>query len=277
MKRDRLARAAVYAVVSLVATSCSLQGDEVAGPEESGADGEALIAENALNMNALNMNALNMNGLEFAALSISALTPGNLTAIRDPTSTGDLARQLVRYAVSCAFDATQSFSFSWTDSRGVVRNETYWGQLALDTGWAVKPLSNSGQRWVSACLASRVNWYGVSVTISARGGTGGLNVTDPGELNAYTHEEGAFYGNLFGSNPALFSCNIAINDAYSRDQYRDCAAGHLVKSVLQDCGMLRRLGSCNTLCSALNSLSFHPSCYDSAGSNWHETVTVFLQ
>ncbi|MGK4008704.1 hypothetical protein WMF31_39215 [Sorangium sp. So ce1036] len=269
-------RTIVCAALSLAAASCGVEG---AGREDVEVRERALLSDNALNMNALNMNALNMNGLELSALSSITLSPDNLAAIRDPGTIGSIARQLVQYAVSCAFSPTQSFSFSWTDSRGVVHNEDYWGQLGLDTNWATKSLSNAGQKWVSACLAARVNWYGVPVTVSARGSTGGLNVTDAGELNTYIFEEGAFFGNIFGAIPVIYACNLPENDAHSRGQYRDCAAGHLMKNgSVQDCGIIQRVGSCSTQCAGLtNSGKYHPHCIDSADVTWSEVITVFLK
>ncbi len=35
-----------------------------------------------------------------------------------------------------------------------------------------------GQQWISACLASRVNWYGVPVTLSSRASHPALNDED---------------------------------------------------------------------------------------------------
>jgi hypothetical protein len=236
-------------------------------------EGEVGVARSEL----LTMNALTMN-----ALTMNALSPSNLGAIQAPSTTGDLSRLLLKYTVSCAFDATQSFDFTWTDGSNVVHNDTYWGSLGLARSWSTKPLLTSRQQWVSACLISRVNWYGISVPLSARGGTSGLNATDPAELSTYSMEEGAFWGNLFAVSPYAYSCDSSRNDSYSRSSLRECAAGHVDSgSNLVNCGMIHRVGSCDTYCDPLTGNgAYHPQCVNSTGSNAEQTdavITIFLQ
>ncbi|MEO5727209.1 MAG: hypothetical protein ABIV93_09445 [Byssovorax sp.] len=228
------------------------------------------------------MNALTMNALTMNALTMNALSPSNLAAIQEPSTAGDTTRMLLKYIVSCAFDATQSFGFTWKDGLNLVHEETYWGALALAKSWPTKPLSTSDQEWVSACLIARVNWYGVSVPLSIRGATGGLGVTDSVELDSYDREEGAFWGNLFAVSPRAYSCNYGPNNSHSRWALRDCAAGHInAHGSLTDCGMIDRLGSCNTHCSPLTSSGvYHPWCRNSTGPDAVQVsavVTVFLQ
>jgi hypothetical protein len=237
---------------------------------------------NALTMNALTMNALTMNALTMTALTMTALSASNLAAIQDPSTAGGSTRLLLEYVVSCALDATQSFSFTWTDESNVVHDETYWGALGLANHWPTKPLSTSNQEWISACVIARVNWYGVSVPLSARGAIGGLRITDPVELGSYNLEEGAFWGNLFAESPHAYSCSYEPNDGHSRSSSRDCAAGHINSlGNLVDCGTIHRLGSCATYCDPLtNNGVFHPRCQDGTGSDAVQTsavVTVFLQ
>ena len=220
--------------------------------------------------------------LTMNALTMNALSTSNLAAIQEPSTAGDTTRMLLEYMVSCAFDETQSFDFTWTDGSNVVHNETYWGALGLAKSWSTKPISTFNQEWVSACLIARVNWYGVTVPLSARGATGGLRITDPVELGSYNREEGAFWGNLFAESPHAYSCSYAPNDSHSRSLSRDCAAGHVdSQGSLVDCGTIHRLGSCATYCDSLtNSGVFHPRCQDGTGSNAVQTsavVTVFLQ
>jgi hypothetical protein len=171
--------------------------------------------------------------------------------LRDPGFAGDLSRQFLRYAVSCALDSTQSFSLSWT-SAGVVHDETYPGLLGLATSWATRPLSRSGQRWVSACLASRVNWYGIQVVISSRGPRRALTAT-VSELSTFPMIEGAFFGNVFGPAPAVYSCYYPPNVAHSRSLHRDCATGHDVgDGETVDCGTLEVLGPCDSYCESFD-------------------------
>jgi hypothetical protein len=270
----------IFPAVALLLAGCvGAPGSQEDREGEVGTAPSELLGTNALNMNALNMNALNMNALNMNALNMNALSPTNLAAIQSPTATGDLARQLLKYTVSCALDATQSFSFSWTDASGVVHNETDWGLLGLAQHWDTNPLSSTDAEWVSACLLSRTNWYGTSVSISARGPTSTLKTYDPGELTTHTQQEGVFWGNLFATNPVAYSCDYAPNAAHSRSLYRDCATGHLdANNHLVDCGMLHRVGSCASYCDPINSAgTYYPKCEDSAGVESKIVLTIFLQ
>ncbi|HEX2570119.1 MAG TPA: hypothetical protein VH877_11220 [Polyangia bacterium] len=231
---------------------------------------------NLLNMNALNMNALNMNALNLNALNINALDPAAALTIRSPGPKGDLARQLVRYAVGCALSPSQSFSFSWTDGTGTVHDEVYLGQLGLAPTWATAPLTSSGARWVSACLASRVNYYGTPVPISSR--APGVLTTSSSERGTYAYEEGAFWGNVFGPTPAVFACYDLLTTSHSRARARDCAAGHADSDgYVEQCGIIQIVGPCTTSCLLpLLEGDGYSSC-GSLLSKTSETITVFLQ
>jgi hypothetical protein len=270
-----------------------------AGGEEAGTDGDERVGAfdlalepagppgainfNAINPNAINPNAINPSALVASALTSSALSATSLSALRSPGADGDLSRQFVAYAVGCALTPSQSFSFSWTDSSSVVHNETYWGLLGLVPTWSSQPLSVNGQQWVSACLASRVNWYGVPVLISSRGNNAELSkkVTTDNEIMTYTHEEGAFWGNLFTVSPAVYTCNHAPSNTYSRSKMRDCSAGHLLSTGVAECGIIHIVGPCSTYCDTLKSSTlYHPSCGGDPTdhSMWtSDVITTFLQ
>jgi hypothetical protein len=251
----------------------------------------SLISWNALNPNALSPNALNPNGLDPSALnpsalspsalSPSALSPSALAAIQAPGSSGTLSRQLLKYTVECAFTPSQSFSFSWTDSSNLIHDETYYGLLGLEPEWSSRPLSAAGQEWVSACLAARVNWYGVQVTISVRAVNHVLSTSTSVELSDYDMLEGAFWGNLFSASPSAYACHHAPNVSYSRSVLRDCAVGHLdlATGAVQDCGMIHVLGSCADTCTALAStdMSYSSCSVGVTGPVFSRLMTVYLQ
>src|SRR6185436_13745492 len=78
----------------------------------------AVTEENALSANALSANALSANALSANALSANALTA---TALRDP-----LAREFLKYVVSCALDDHQRVAmridgryYQWNGSLGL--------------------------------------------------------------------------------------------------------------------------------------------------------------
>jgi hypothetical protein len=236
---------------------------------------------NALNANALDGNGLSGDGLKPNALSPNALSPNALSAsaleaIQSPGPDGSLSRQLLEYTVSCALDTTQSFSFSWTDESGVVHEETYRGLLALATLWATRPLTSWDAEWVSACLASRVNWYGEKVMISSRGTRPSLIKTGTPELTRFPNVEGAFWGNLFTAQPQVFACHYSPNDENSRGHLRDCAAGHVdAQGNVVPCGMIQLVGPCETLCTlSTNEGGYYSGCSGPVSST--KVITVFL-
>jgi hypothetical protein len=261
-------------IVPLIASLLVACGD----PEDPAFTSLALLGDNALSYNALNLNELSPNELSRNALSYNSLDPTLLGALQAPGTSGDLTRQLIKYAVSCALTSTQSFSFTWVDGTNVSHNETYWGDLGIEPDWGTKPLSLSGQGWVSSCLIARVNWYERPVTISARGQVDSLRRISTSELQNYPHEEGAFWGNLFTSPPVAYACYHTSNIERSRSQYRDCAAGHAdFNGNTTDCGIIRILGSCDTYCTPLAPpTSSHTSCTGAGSSSYATAITVFL-
>jgi hypothetical protein len=240
------------------------------------------INPNAINPNAINPNAINPNALSPSALSTTKMSASSLATFKDPGPSGDLSRQLLRYLVSCAFDRTQSLSFTWTDASGLPHPEVYWGLLALAPGWATGPLDGDGQRWVSACIASRTNWYGTSVNISARSSHPALKLADSNEKLSFPFEEGAFWGNLFAPTPWLKACHYGPNISHSRKGLRDCAAGHQgADGNGQECGMIDIVGSCDIACDSLDTSGwFRPICFEDPNAatkvKTSHVITIFL-
>lgn len=282
--------------VPLLAVACvATEGEE---PQEELVDeahnasevGNGAIA-NELYLNGIGRNGIGRNGLIPGELGLRALDPSKLTpkafaAIRDPGSNGALARDLLRYLVSCALRPDQTFSFSWTDSAGVVHNETYRGDLAMADWWVYQPLSDDYQkRWMSACIAARTNYYGVSVTISVRGSHAKMGST-AAERARYTVREGAFWGNLFDPNPYLRACYSPSGVAQARAKKRECAAGHLVHDPVtgapsvETCGPIQIAGSCEDLCTLSVDSAGKPLYYSRCrdGSSYTDRlITTFLR
>jgi hypothetical protein len=282
MKRDFFF-AMPLAVAVLVLSGCVTPVEEEDSP--TGEARSAIVNQNALNPLGLAPtgtfpSALTPAMLAPAALAFASLSSSAAAAIQDPTASGDLSRQLLSYTVGCALDSTQSFSFSWVDSASVTHNESYQGLIGLATGWATGPLDTSGQQWVSACLISRVNYLGASVSISSRGQNGELLNVTSGERNNWAYEEGAFWGNVFSSTPTAYACANATNDVRSRIDQRYCAAGYPDPSTgnLLSCGIVQRLGSCDTYCDPLTKKGgYHPTCTATPGNAVWQVVTIFLQ
>ncbi|MGK4003361.1 hypothetical protein WMF31_12100 [Sorangium sp. So ce1036] len=245
--------------MSLNFAACAVaEGDGVSAEElvdeATGAiiNGNGLLV-NALSPNALSPNALSPNALSPNALSPNALSPNAMSAITDPGTRGALSRDLLRYIVSCALRPDQSFSFSWTDSAGTVHQEVYHGDLGFADWWVHHPLADDYQReWVTACLASRTNWYGASVMISARGTHLKTGSTEA-ERTTYSFREGAFWGNLFTSTPWVRAC---YSDGWTRavEMGRECAVGHIEADpatgdpIARPCGAITLVGPCEYWC-----------------------------
>jgi hypothetical protein len=274
MRRKALA---AVAATSILLAGCGGQGesDIEIGEAPSAEISSNALSPNALSPNALSPNALSPNALSPNALSPNALSPDALAAIQDSGVAGDLSRQFLRYAVGCALTPLQSFSFEWTDASGVVHHEAYWGILGLVPGWETRSISVEEQRWVSACMAARTNWYGVSVTISSRGGNAALNPVHSREAKQYAVREGAFWGDLFAATPALFACNVPANAVHARSLQRDCAAGHLGSlGETEECGIIAIVGACDDVCGPTTNAGYHVSCASDPADETTSTLQV---
>ncbi len=135
------------------------------------------------------------------------------------------ADNLNSYAVSCALPESQGGSCS--SDPGCVEvtyqlypsgteTKQYFGGIGLVPDWKTNAdfdLNPQGQRLVSACLAARTNPQRKKVQISLRGV--GIPTTAT-EENIYIHHEGAFWGNMFDSNPVVYSCSVNGNGPSGR-------------------------------------------------------------
>jgi hypothetical protein len=235
---------------------------------------------NALSLNALSLNALSLNALSLNALSLNGLAPQALASIQDPGPSGALARQAMRYIVSCALDSSGSLSFSWTDSGGILHQEVYLGLLGLAPAWQSGPIQGPEASWVSACLIARTNWYGVPVQISARGSLQALMHADANELSTYAIREGAFWGDLFTASPVAYACYDDDNVDAARQHLRDCAAGHLdADGQVEGCGIIQIVGGCADLCNDPHAhWGYFGSCAtaDDDGDSSAEVISIFL-
>lgn len=148
-----------------------------------------------------------VNGVPLPRLGEAALTDGALvadeelfTSLRDDPS----AVQLLRKIVECALAPERMLQVDVGD-----RVELFAGAFGLGDEWAEGPCEIECQEWVSACMLTRINAYGIPFLLSA-GGThpafaaGGPAAADHPER--YPLEEGAFYGNIFVSPNRAYAC-----------------------------------------------------------------------
>jgi hypothetical protein len=220
--------------------------------EDDDAVTSAVMIDNALTANALTANALTAN-----ALTANALTANGL---RDP-----LAREFLKYVVSCALDEDDGVSI-----RVDGRRYTFRGDLGLAPEWG-RPHGFCGgacQRWVSACVMSRVDAAGVKRMISIRGDNRALRPED-NELRKFTEREATYYGNLFVRNQPRFFClspGETSNERVCGDSLADCP--------------MTVVGSCDDACAGEGRYGSFADCSDRGragrGTTYHETITVFL-
>ena len=224
---------------------------------------ENALSANALSANALSANALSANALSANALSANALSANALTAsaLRDP-----LAREFLKYVVSCALDDGDGFSMRID---GVKYD--FPGQLGLAPQWGREHGSCDGscQRWVSACVLARVDAAGVKRTISLRGQNRAL-LPDAGELRGYTDREATYYGNLFVHDQPRFLC---LSPGKTGDP-RVCG------DSMASCPMTV-VGACDDACADDHGpFGSFGNCSDHGrpgrGTLYHEAITVFL-
>lgn len=240
----------------------------------------ALESENKLSMNAIDLNGLISSAIDLNGIDPEMLSTGVLAALQDNGQLGENTRILYRYLISCALNPGQSISFLWTDTSSVVHHEVFWGSLGLAPLWKYLPISASGRRLVSACIAARANYFGTPVSISIRGPHPTIEYVSPAEAAAYPSEEGAFWGDLFDGAPQLYSCHNSANIAHSRTKLRDCAAGHYVdEETVAECAYITIVGDCDSVCDPLDPSDLHrPRCDDDEiGTPTTEVVTVFLE
>jgi hypothetical protein len=185
-------------------------------PDPIAEGGSALESENALTANALTWNALTKNSLTKNSLTRNSLTENSLTensltknALTSPVLTpggateGQLARTLLRYQYSCAQPSGTSMQLVIDG----VDYGTYQGQLGLapERGVDGGACDETCQRWVTACVLARVNYYGVPIGISLRGAHPALTVSTD-EAAAYPEREGSYFGNMFADTTQRYAC-----------------------------------------------------------------------
>lgn len=108
-------------------------------------------------------------------------------------------RNFLSYLVSCALPSTQGVY-------AVVDGQRYDfpGDMGLAPEWLDRPLTETEQRWVSAGILARTNFFGKKLEISLRNPASGFESLTlcSEESRMFTLYEGDFFGNLF-TEPTL--------------------------------------------------------------------------
>jgi hypothetical protein len=191
------------------------------------------LAANRLAANRLAANRLAANKLAASRLSENRLEANSNAA--ELLSTAD-GREVYSYIISCALPAGKEIDATIPGAPDTAPPNTLYtcskescsfpGSIGLADYWIDHRLDVKGQRWITACLLARVNYYGVKVIISLRGVAPQLLVGKH-EAERFSLEEGAFYGNIFSDPDKPLDWNACRG--------RDAAAGETGDLKLRAC------------------------------------------
>lgn len=238
--------AAVVVVGCAVAPGESTSRQQVVGVNRIAAN---RIAANRIAANRIAANRIAANRIAANRIAVNVLSAGDLLDTED-------GRELFSLIVSCALPDTITLVATVDD----VEFE-FSGELGLAPQWVHRRLDRDGQRWVSACMLARVNASALAIPISLRG-PGRQLTADVDEREAWTLEEGAFYGDVFGplSQPIQwFAC-----------QGRDQAAGETGGLIERDCAQPDPENPGFTMCGFM----FAGSCGNFAGDRACESFSA---
>lgn len=226
---------ATLAIVSSLWGACAVEDTETSE-----------LSANAIAANGIAANAIAANGLVSNHVVASLLADGAIATQEATASQAGLdliaaagGMELFSYIVSCALPEGSVVSATV----GGAAHE-FHGSLGLAPEWESRGLTLSERRWVSACLLARVNAYGMSVQISMRGAEA-LTPT-AAERAEFSVVEGAFYGNVFVSDPSKLEMVACRGAGQAAGEFgglvnRDCTEP--AANGLTQCGM-KYAGDC---------------------------------
>lgn len=191
----------------------------------------------------LSSNRISLNGLTLERSVLGDVAAGPLgsadTRAPDLFTTTE-GREQFSYLVSCALPADKTITIGKGKSR-----YTYNGSLGLASIWERSALPTQLYGRVSACMLARTNYFGVSVPISMRGS--GFATTDA-EKQAFTVQEGAFWGDVFTPGATMAACPSALKlsgSTISTLSLRECTVS--VDGTTTKCGF-SYVGGCEDVC-----------------------------
>ena len=128
------------------------------------------VITDGVTLNGIGINGIGINGISMKSLSTNGLrlNTESLKAI----SQNARGRALLEYIAECALEEGEELLVKEDDL-----NYTLTGSMGLAPEWLESPLTPVGQRWMTACLLARTNFFEVPVTISMRGRHKALNTS----------------------------------------------------------------------------------------------------
>lgn len=204
-----------------------------------------------------------------ATVAVAAETPRRVPLADTRMASTEASRQTLKYLASCALpeDVVLTATHAGVDYE-------FPGGIGLAPGWQERGMGPEEQRWVSACMLARTNFYGVRVEISLRSDfpseAPGLRIWRD-EDAAFTQEEGTFFGNLFAERPVAWVCGPA-HDASARARI----AARKRLCALRPEGAPAE-GQATTACHFVHVGPCTADAFTQEGVGYRQAITVFLQ
>jgi hypothetical protein len=248
----------------LVVSACDMGGEQDFDWVDS-------TSQTVSSHNRLSLNRLSLNGLTHSVLADNPLSDGtfadgvlsyNIASGLESTPEG---RDFLEYVVRCALAPEDVLV---VEHEGIVYE--YTGLLNLAPEWKFEQLSAAKKGYISACLITHVNAFGVSVPISVR--SYGMLLADTEERAAYSVYEGTFFGTVFGQEVKTYACSGDSADvALAQSSWRSL---RVCTDPSDECGVVS-VGRCQDVCE-----EYHPDygwtgCW-AEGQFFAETLSSFL-
>ncbi len=238
MQRKKLSVIAVTTLLAAVA-GCegppidSIDADDVSSTQAA-LEGENGLSWNGMSWNGLSWNGMSWNGLSWNGLAFNGLAFNGM-AYNGLAFNGGLANptvnQFVTYLVSCALPEDDSITYKIDGKR-----YKFEGDIGVAPEWKDDACDGECQRWMTACMLSRLNKKGEHVQISMRGDHEALKL-ERNEAREFPAREAAYFGNFFDSSSQIFACHSPGTPSIPR-VCGDSLAGCPMKVV----------GSCDRVC-----------------------------
>lgn len=203
-------------------------------------------------------NALNAGGNELPILS---------------GVTGPCREELLDNAIECALTQEQIL-----EDPGVSPMKKYTGRWGLAANWMYEPLDASGRRWVSACMAQRLNFYGAEVPILLEGGHPAL-LGAPQLESYYPFFESIAYGDLFTpTNAYIQVCSgddldkLCEGTGVTPEQWINLR----ICDETLGCGLIP-MGKCSEVCEVTGTTHAFKSCLGDDKQYDDHTVQVWIE
>lgn len=177
----------------------------------------------------------------------------------------------LKYIVRCAMPVGKSINVGKADDPQIAA-----GAFGLAPEWSHAPLTESGRRWVSACVLGFVNALGVHVLVSMRGEQENLKATiTDDERKKFGYQEAAFYGDIFSTTPVAYVCRGRGGSAGSPVRSQRVCSDASEQAGYSRCGMVI-VGDCRDVCASEDPVDHTFSRCRGGGQVYDEVITVFL-